>query len=63
MEMTTTQEHIDVRKCNFGGGGVPSEFDRIAGVQAFKELDCGIVTMRPKEENVIDKMQLEVGFL
>ena len=42
VEMTMTQAHIDVQKCDFGGGGMPSEFDRIATVEAFKELIEGI---------------------
>jgi hypothetical protein len=42
---------------------VPSELDGIATVEAFKELDEKVGAMRPKEENVIDKMQPEAGFL
>jgi hypothetical protein len=38
VEMTTTQAHIDIRKCDFLAGGVLSEFDGIASVEAFKEL-------------------------
>ena len=49
--------------CDFGGGGVPGELDGIAAVEAFKELGEGIGTMRPKEENVINKTQPEAGFL
>ena len=37
--------------------------DRIGTVEAFKELDEGVGTMRPKEEDVIDKTQPEAGFL
>jgi hypothetical protein len=51
VEMILTQEHINIQKCGFGGGGVPSELDGIAAV----ELDKGDGTMRPKEENVINK--------
>ena len=57
VKMTMTQAHIDVQKCDFGGGGVPSDLDGIAGVEVFKELGEGVGTMRPKEENVINKMQ------
>ena len=39
---------------------MPSELDRIAAVE---ELGEGVVTMRPKKENVIDNMQPEAGFL
>ena len=55
--------HIDVQKCDFRGGGVPGELDGIAAVEAFKELDEGVGTMGPQEENVIDKTQPEAGFL
>ena len=37
--MSMIQAHIDVQKCDFRGGGVLSEFDGIAAVKAFKELD------------------------
>ena len=63
VELTMIHAYIDVQKCDFGGGGVPGELDRIATVETFKELGEGVGTMRPKEENVIDKTQLEVGFL
>ena len=36
--MSLTHGHIDVHKCDFGGGGVPSELDGIVTVEAFKEL-------------------------
>jgi hypothetical protein len=42
---------------------VPGELDGLAAVKAFKELGEGVGTMRPKEENVIDKMQSEARFL
>ena len=42
---------------------MPSELDRIAAVEAFKELGEGVGTTRPMEENVIDKMQPEAGYL
>ena len=32
VEITKTQAHIDIQKQDFEGGGVPSEFDRIAVV-------------------------------
>ena len=38
MELTMIHTYIDVQKCDFGGGGVPGELDRIAAVEAFKEL-------------------------
>ena len=60
VEMTLTQVHIDVQKCDIGGGGVPSELDGIA-VEVFKELSDGVRTMRPKEKNVIDKRHQRLG--
>jgi hypothetical protein len=42
---------------------VPSELDGIAAVEAFKELGAVVGTMRPKEENIIDNVQLKAGFL
>jgi hypothetical protein len=63
MELTMTHTDIHVQKCDFRGGGVPGELDGIAAVDAFKELGEGVGTMRPKEENVIDKTQPEAGFL
>ena len=42
---------------------MPGELDGIVTVEAFKELGEGVGTMRPKEENVIDKTQPEAGFL
>ena len=42
---------------------MPGELDGIAAVEAFKELGEGVGTMRPKEENVIDKTQPEAGIL
>ena len=43
MEMTMTQAHINVQKCDFGGGGEPSELDRMAAIEAFKELGEGLI--------------------
>ena len=61
VKMTLSQAHIGIQKRDFGGGGgVPSELDRIAAVEAFKEL--GVGTMRPRKENVIDNMQPEARF-
>jgi hypothetical protein len=42
---------------------VPGESDGIVVVEAFKEPGEGVGTMRPKEENVIDKTQPEAGFV
>ena len=50
-----TRVHIDVQKCDFGGGSVPSELDGIVAYEAFKKLDEGVGTIKPKKENVIDK--------
>ena len=61
--MTLTEAYIDVQKCDFGGGGVPNELDGIAAVDTFKKLGEGVRTIRPMEENVIDKTQPEAGFL
>ena len=55
--------HIDVQKCDSGGGGVPNEFDGIPAVEVFKELGEGVMNMMPKEENIFYKMQPEAGFL
>ena len=63
LELAMIHAYIDVQKCDFGGGGVPGELNGIAAVQAFKELDEGVWTVRPKEENVINKTQPEAGFL
>ena len=52
VELTMIHMHIDIQKCDFGGGGVPGELGGIAAVEAFKELGEGVETMRPKEENV-----------
>jgi len=54
VELTMIHTYIDVQKCDFGEG-VPGELDGIAAVEAFKELGEGIGTIRPKEENVINK--------
>ena len=40
---------------------MPGELDGIATVEAFKELDEGVGTMRPKEENVIVKICQRLG--
>ena len=37
---------IDIQKCDFGGGGVPIEYDWIAAVEAFRELGGGVGTIR-----------------
>ena len=64
VEIALTHAYIDVQKCDFRGKGVPSEMDgKIAAFEAFKELCEEVGTMRPKEENVIDKTQPEAGFL
>ena len=64
VEMIVIQVHINAQKCDFGGGGdMPSEFDGIVTVEAFKEPGKGVGTMRLKEENVIDETQPEAGFL
>jgi hypothetical protein len=53
VEMTMTQVHINVHKHDLG--------EEV--IKAFKELGEGVGTMRPKEENIIDKTQPEAGFL
>ena len=63
LELTMIHAYIDVQKCDFGGGGVPGELDRIMTVEAFKELGKGVGTMRPKEEIVLNKTQPETWFL
>ena len=55
VEMTMIQAHINVQKHDFGEGGVPSEFDGIEAVEAFKKLAEGVRTMTPKEEYLINK--------
>ena len=42
---------------------MPHEFGEIVTVEAFKELGEGVRTMRPKEENGINKTQPETEFL
>ena len=42
---------------------MPSEFDGILAIEAFKELVEGLGTMRLREEDVINKMQPEAGLL
>ena len=54
VELTISQAHINVQKHDFGG---------IASVEAVKELGEGDGFMRPKDENVIDKMQPGARFL
>jgi hypothetical protein len=61
VEITMAQAHIDIQKHDFRGGGVPSKFDGITAVEMFKGE--GVRTMRAKEGNVIDKMQLETELL
>ena len=41
---------------------MPSEFDMIVAVKAFKELGEGVGIMRPEDED-INKMQPEAGLL
>jgi hypothetical protein len=61
VELIMTHTYIDVQKCDFRGGGVPGELDKIAAVEGFKELGEGVGSMGPKKENVIDKTQSEAG--
>ena len=63
VKMTLNQVHINIEKHDLGSGGVPREFVGIVAVEAFEELGEGIGTMRPKEENVMDKTQPEIWFL
>ena len=42
---------------------MPSDFDRIATVEAFEKLGEGVGTMRQEEEDVTDEMQPEAGLL
>ena len=42
---------------------MPSEFDRIAAVEAFKELGGGFGIMRSQKEDDIDKIHPDAGFL
>ena len=35
---------------------MPADLDGIVTVEEFKELGEGVGTMRPEEENVVDKM-------
>ena len=61
--MTMIQMHIDVQKCELGGGGMLGEYHGIGTIEPFKDLDEGVGTMKPQEEDVIDKMQAETGLL
>ena len=54
---------LEVGRFDMDGGDVSGEFNGIAAVEEFKELGEGVGTMRPKEENTIDKTQLEAMFL
>ena len=46
VEITMTQVHIDAQKHDLGGGGgVPSELDRIAVDEALKKLGEGVGSM------------------
>ena len=40
---------------------MPGEFNRIAAIEVFSKLGEGIGTMRPEEENAIDKILLNSG--
>ena len=62
LELTMIHAYIDVQKCDFGVGGVPSELDGIAAVEAFKKLGEGVGTMRPKEEISLIKHSQRLGF-
>ena len=53
VEMTMIQAHINVQKRDLGRKGMPSEFDRIAAIKVFKQLDEGVGIMR--KEAVIGK--------
>ena len=44
VEMTLIQVHIDAQRCDIRGGGLPSKFDGIEAVEAFKILDEGVRT-------------------
>ena len=63
VELIMIHTYIDIQKCDYGGGGVLDEMDGIAAVEAFKELGVGVGTIRPKEENVVDKTKPAAGFL
>jgi hypothetical protein len=55
VETTMIQVHIEVQKCDLGGGDMLSEFDGIAAIEVFKELGKGIGTKRIMEENDINE--------
>jgi hypothetical protein len=51
------------KKYDLGGVDVLSEFDRIAAIEAFKELGEGVGTIRTEEKDVTDKLQPDAGLL
>ena len=63
VEITMIQVHINDQKHYLGGGGVPSKLDRIPVIEVIKELGEVVGTMRPKKDDVIDKMLPEACLL
>ena len=65
IEMTMILMPVKLQEHDLGGGegGMPSEFDEIATIKAFKILGEGVGTIRSEEEDVIDKTQPEVWLL
>ena len=62
VELTMIHTYIDVQKCDFGGGGVPGELDRIAAVEAFKELGEGVGTMGQRRKMSSINCSQRLGF-
>ena len=62
-KLTLVDVNIDIEEGDMGLGGVPGEVDRIATVGPFEEGDEGVWTMWLEYEYVIDKPQLEAGFI
>ena len=57
---TRIQVHIDIHKHDLGGGGLPSEFDRIEVTEVFKKLGEGVETMRSETSSSSGYVLLKV---
>ena len=61
-EARLVNKDVNIQEVDMERVDSPSKSDRVASIEALKEKDKGIMTMRPQQEDVINKPEPKVRF-
>ena len=62
MEARLVNKDVNIKEGDIGRGDGPGKSDRVMTIEALKEMEKGIMTMSPQQENVINKPEPKVRF-